>query len=144
VPQASPSSLSLPPPDPDPDLPQEQNQDHNEETQIPIHDNVTRTRSGRQVRPPQCMNLKASKKHFGMNSLPVYTGRIETQVPRPKIRASLFNEQRIATLRWDRMVNTIKSGNFGAMMLEIFKNTDILNDTLEYLYPGILSAKAND
>jgi hypothetical protein len=140
----SPSSLSLPPPDPDPDLPQEQNQDHNEETQIPIHGNVTRTRSGRLVHPPQRMNIKASKKHFGMDSLPVYAGRIETQVPPPKIRASLFNEQRIATLHWDRMVNTIKSGNFGAMMLEISKNTGILNDTLENLYPGILSAKEND
>jgi hypothetical protein len=90
------------------------------------------------------VNLKASKKHFGMDSLPVYAGRIETQVPPPKIRASLLNEQRIATLHWDRMVNTIKSGNFGAMVLEISKNTGILNDTLENLYPGILSAKEND
>jgi hypothetical protein len=42
------------------------------------------------------------------------------------------------------MVNTIKLGNFGAMMLEISNNTDIMNDTLEDLYPGIFSAKAND
>jgi hypothetical protein len=90
------------------------------------------------------MNLKASKKHFGIDCLPVYTGMIGTQVQPPKIRASIFNEQRIATLHWDRMVNTIKSGNFGAMILEISKNTDILNDTNKDLYPGILSAKAND
>jgi hypothetical protein len=66
-----------------------------------------------------------------MDYLPVYTGNIETQVPPPKVRASVLNEQHIATLRWDRMVKTIKSGNFGAMMLEISKNTDILNGTLE-------------
>jgi hypothetical protein len=42
------------------------------------------------------------------------------------------------------MVNTIKSGNFGAMMLEISKNTDILNKTLEDLYPSIISDKEND
>jgi hypothetical protein len=50
----------------------------------------------------------------------------------------------IATLRWDRMVNTLKSGNCGAMMLEIYKSTGILNDTLEDMYPGLLSSKAND
>jgi hypothetical protein len=90
------------------------------------------------------MNVKSSKKHFGMNTLPVYTGRIETQVPPPKVRASVLNKQCIATLRWYRMVNTIKSGNFGAMMLEICKNTDILNDTLEDMDPKIISAKSND
>jgi hypothetical protein len=42
------------------------------------------------------------------------------------------------------MVNTIKSRNFGAMMLEISKNNDILNGTLEDMYPGIHSAKEND
>jgi hypothetical protein len=60
----SPPSLYLPPPDPDPDLPKEQKQDQNEETQIPIHGNVIRTRSGHQVRFTQRMNIKASKKHF--------------------------------------------------------------------------------
>jgi hypothetical protein len=42
------------------------------------------------------------------------------------------------------MVKTIESRNFGAVMLEISKNTDIMHDTLEEMYPEILSAKAND
>jgi hypothetical protein len=52
-----------------------------------------------------------------MDFLPAYTGNIETQVPPHKVISSVLNEQRIVTLRWYRMVNTIKSGNFGAMML---------------------------
>jgi hypothetical protein len=42
------------------------------------------------------------------------------------------------------MVNRIKTGKFGAMVLEISKNTDILNNTLDEIYPGIISTKAND
>jgi hypothetical protein len=52
--------------------------------------------------------------------------------------------QCIATLSSDRMVNTIKYGDFGAMMLDISNNTDILNATLEDMYHGLLSVKAND
>jgi hypothetical protein len=88
VPTASPAPL--PPPDLNIDLPQEANKNKNEENGVPAHGNVTRTRSGRQVRPPQRMHLKSSKKHFGMDSLPVYTGRIETQVPLSKVIAIIL------------------------------------------------------
>jgi hypothetical protein len=38
----------------------------------------------------------------------------------------------------------MKTCNFGQMMVEIAKNTDILNDTNKKLHLGIFSAKAND
>jgi hypothetical protein len=56
----------------------------------------------------------------------------------------VLNEQCIATLQWDKIVTSMKIGNFGQLMVEIAKNTDVLNVTIEELYPGILAAKAND
>jgi hypothetical protein len=75
------------------------------------------------------MNLHTTKKQFGSDTLPAYTGNQETQVAPPRIHANVLNEQRIATLTW------MKTGNFGQMMVEIAKNTDILNDIIEEIYP---------
>jgi hypothetical protein len=90
------------------------------------------------------MNLHTTKKQFGSDTLPAYTGNQNTQEAPPIIRANVLNEQRIATLQWDKLVTSMKIGKFGQMMVEIAKNTDNLNDTIKELYPGILAAKASD
>jgi hypothetical protein len=51
------------------------------------------------------------------------------------MQATVLNEHRIATLQWDTFVTPMDIGNFGHMMVEVAKNTDFLNDTIEELYP---------
>jgi hypothetical protein len=114
-----------------------------EESESPVT-RVTCTRSGLQNLPPSRMNLHTTKKQFGSDTLPAYTGNKNTQEVPPRIRANVLNEQRLATLQWDTLVTSMKIGNFGHMMVEISKNTDALNETIEELYPRILAAKAND
>jgi hypothetical protein len=90
------------------------------------------------------MNMYTTKKQFGSEPLPPYTGKLEAQEPLPRIRANVLHEQRISTLQWDKLVTSMKTGNFGQMMVEIAKNTDIPNYTIEELYTGILAAKENN
>jgi hypothetical protein len=115
-----------------------ENQNQNEENEAPVrHKDAKWTR----ISPAGTYRPQIPKETLWHGLFHFYTGEIKTQVPPPKVRASDLNEKRMATLRWGRMVNTIKTGNFGAMTLEISKNIDIVNDTLEEIYPGIISAK---
>jgi hypothetical protein len=114
-----------------------------EESESPVT-RVTCTRSGRQSRPPSRMNLHTTKKQFGSDTLPAYTGNQNTQEVPPRIRANVLNEQRNVTLQCYKLVTSMKIGNFGQMMVKIASNNDVLNDTIQELYPGILAAKAND
>jgi hypothetical protein len=86
-----------------------------------------RTRSGRRVRPPNRMNLKASTKFKGYNLRQYMNGRN----PEQKIGAGLLNEQHIQGLPWHRLVDSLKTGSLGKLMVQMNIETDQDLNTVE-------------
>jgi hypothetical protein len=99
-----------------------------------------RTRSGRRVRPPNRMNLKASTKFKGDNLRQYMIGRN----PEQKVRAGLLNEQHIQGLRWDRLLDSLKTGSLGKLMAQMNIETDQDLNTVEEYNPTLLSSKASE
>jgi hypothetical protein len=97
-----------------------------------------RTRSGRRVRPPNRMNLKASTKFKGDNLSQYTNGRN----PEQKVRAGLLSEQHIQGLRWDCLVDSLKTGSLGKLMAQMNIETDQHLNTVEEYNPALLSSKA--
>jgi hypothetical protein len=98
-----------------------------------------RTRSGRRVRPPNRMYLKASTNFKGDNLRQYENGRN----PEQKVRAGLLNEQHIQGLRWDRLVDSLKTGSLGKLMYQMNIETDQDLNTVEEYNPALLSSKAS-
>jgi hypothetical protein len=87
-----------------------------------------RTQSGRRVRPPNRMNLKASTRSKGDNLRQYENGRN----PEQKVRAGLLNEQHIQGLvRWDRLLDSLKTGSLGKLMVQMNIETDQDLNTVE-------------
>jgi hypothetical protein len=99
-----------------------------------------RTRSDRRVRPPNRMNLKASTKFKGDNLHQYMIGRN----PEQKVRAGLLNEQQIQGLRWDRMLDSLKTGSLGKLMAQMNIETDQDLNTVEEYNPALLSSKVSE
>jgi hypothetical protein len=110
------------------------------ETDAPEEGAHHRTRSGRRVRPPNRMNLKASTKFKGDNLRQYMNGRN----PEQKVRAGLLNEQHIQGLRWDRLLDSLKTGSLGKLMAQMNIETDQDLNTVEEYNPILLSSKASE
>jgi hypothetical protein len=66
------------------------------------------------------MNLKLSIKLKGGNFKQYDNGQNTEQ----KVRAGLLNEQHIESLRWDRLVDSLKTGSLGKLMAQMNIETD--------------------
>jgi hypothetical protein len=84
------------------------------------------------------MNLKASTKFKEDNLRQYENGRN----PEQKVRAGLLNEQHIQGLRWDRLVDSLKTGSLGKLMAQMNIETDQDLNTVEEYNPALLSSKA--
>jgi hypothetical protein len=99
-----------------------------------------RMRSDRRVRPPNRMSLKSSIKFKGDN-LRQYEN---SQNPEQKVRASLLNEQHIQSLRWYRLVDSLKTVSLGKLMAHMNIETDQDLNTVEEYNPALLSSKSSE
>jgi hypothetical protein len=86
-----------------------------------------RTRKDRRVRPPNRMNLRTSIKFKGDNLRQYENGRN----PEQKVLAGLLNEQHIQGLRWDCLVDSLKTGSVGKLMAQMNIETDHYLNTVE-------------
>jgi hypothetical protein len=86
------------------------------------------------------MNLKASTKFKEDNLRQYENGRN----PEQKVRAGLLNEQHIQGLRWDRLVDSLKTGSLGKLMAQMNIETDQDLNTVEEYNPALLSSKASE
>jgi hypothetical protein len=98
-----------------------------------------RARSGRRVRPPNRMNLKASTKFKGDNLRQYMNGRN----PEQKVRSGLLNEQHIQVLHWDRLVDSLKTGSLEKIMAQMNIETDQDLNNVEEYNQALLSSKAS-
>jgi hypothetical protein len=63
--------------------------------------------------------------------------------PKHNIRASLINNQFLMALNWNRVVESLRSVDHSAMMTLVEQYTDIDENTVEWMHPMVLAAKAN-
>jgi hypothetical protein len=98
------------------------------------------TRSGRLVRPPNQMNLTTSIKFKGDNLCQYENGLNHEQ----KVRAGLLNEQHMQGLRWDRLVDSLKTGSLGTLMAQMNIETYQDLNTVEEYNPSLLSSNASE
>ena len=90
-----------------------------------------KTRSGREVKP--------SRRVFGdewANYKGFYSGR-------KKVRLETINNQFLAMLQWTKTMNMLDSYEFQRMWSLIQDETDPETNTVEWMHPMILAAKAN-
>jgi Reverse transcriptase (RNA-dependent DNA polymerase) len=99
----------------------------------------TTTRSGRQVKRPQrLIETMVAAFHGGSDQEPnAYRN------PKRKIRAEGLNQQFLMALQWNQLVETLQSADLRAMMNLLEQHTDLENNTVEWMHPMILAAKAN-
>jgi hypothetical protein len=86
------------------------------------------------------MNLKAITKFKGDNLRQYMNGRN----PEQKARAGLLNEQHIQGLRWDRLVDSLKTGSVGKLMAQMNIETDQYLNSIEEYNPALLISKASE
>lgn len=60
-----------------------------------------------------------------------------------KIRVGMLNEQYIASLKWDATVAMLRSNDMRAMHALIEQNTDLDENTVEWMHPMCLGAQVN-
>jgi hypothetical protein len=97
-----------------------------------------RTRSGRQVRRP----LRLIETMLTQRSTPLIPPNAYLN-PKHSVRASLYNAQFLMALNWSQTVETLRSADHSAMMHVIDQNTDLEHNTIEWMHPMVLAAKAN-
>jgi hypothetical protein len=120
----------LPPTDPDP-VPTIQQQQPADAT--------VRTRSGRAVRRPNRL-IETMLTHHPLASLTPTNSYLN---PKHSVRASFLNNQFLMALNWSSAVESLRSIDHAAMMTLVDKHTDIDTNTVEWMHPMILAAKAN-
>jgi hypothetical protein len=127
-PEPDPIALApgLPPPEPEPVAPD-----------LPLP--AIRTRSGRQVRRPTRL-IETMLSHHPLTSN--YSPHAYKN-PKHSVRASLYNDQFLMALNWTQAVESLRSIDHSAMMNLVERHTDIENNTVEWMHPMILAAKAN-
>jgi hypothetical protein len=99
----------------------------------------TRTRSGREVhRPVQFIETMLSQRSpSSLISSNAYLN------PKHSVRASLYNSQFLMSLNWSQTVESLRSADLSAMMHVIDQHTDVDQNTIEWMHPMVLAAKAN-
>jgi hypothetical protein len=98
-----------------------------------------RTRSGRQVRRPNRL-IETMLTYHPLSSLSPSNAY---ENPKRSVRSSLYNNQFLMALNWFHAVESLRSVDHSAMMNVIDKHTDVDHNTVEWMHPMILSAKAN-
>jgi hypothetical protein len=102
-----------------------------------------RTRSGRNVRPPNRMNLNAMKvkelKAQKSNNAKELRNKLSSQ----KVRAGVLNHQFISSVKWTQLKSCMLTGQLGKLLGNLHQETDHDLDTVEHLDPYIFAAKAN-
>lgn len=95
------------------------------------------TRSGRRVKRPDRLIENMFAAH-GFDSEPnAYRN------PKRKVRAAHLNHQFLMALQWTQVVESLRSADLRAMLNLIDQNTDPDSNTVEWMHPMILAAKAN-
>jgi hypothetical protein len=98
-----------------------------------------RSRSGRQVRRPNRL-IETMLTYHPLSSLSPSNAY---ENPKRSVRSSLYNNQFLMALNWFHAVESLRSVDHSAMMNVIDKHTDVDHNTVEWMHPMILSAKAN-
>jgi hypothetical protein len=114
---------NLPPPEPDPAVQQQ-----------PIV-----TRSGRVVRRPTRL-IETMLTHHPLSALHPSNSHLN---PKQTVRASLLNNQFLMAMNWNTVVESLCSADHYAMMANVESHTDIEANTVEWMHPMVLAAKAN-
>ena len=63
--------------------------------------------------------------------------------PKRKVRSEWLNHQFLMAIKWDQTINSIQSSDCRNMLNLMQMNTTIDNNTVEWMHPGTLAAKAN-
>jgi hypothetical protein len=100
---------------------------------------VIRTRSGRTVRRPT--RLIETMLTYDSSSSPQASNAIHN--PKHSVRSSIYNRQFLMALNWSQTVESLRSVDHSAMMNLINLHTDVEHNTVEWMHPMILAAKAN-
>jgi hypothetical protein len=131
-PQANEGDPPAPPPDPPnpvppdpPDPPPPVNE--GDPNKAPI---IT-TRSGRQVRKPARFRDANSAYHVGKD-----------HDPKQRIRAGLITSAFLQSLDWNKAIHMLRSHDSKALLAKM--EIDPTHNTIEYMHPMSLAAKAND
>jgi hypothetical protein len=102
-----------------------------------------RTRSGRNVRPPNIMNLNAMKvkelKAHKSNNAKELRKKLASQ----KVRSGVLKHQFISSVKWTHFKNCMLTGQLGKLLGNLHQETDHDIDTVEHLDPSIFAANAN-
>jgi hypothetical protein len=94
---------------------------------------VIQTRSGRIVRCPNRLIETMSSPQ----SLNIISN------PRHSVRASIYNRQFLMALNCSNLVESLRSVDHAATMSLVNLHTDIEHNTIEWMHPMVLAAKAN-
>jgi hypothetical protein len=102
-----------------------------------------RTRSGRNVRPPNRMNLNAMKvkelKAQKSNNAKELRKKLSSQ----KVRAGVLNHEFISSVKWTQLKSCMLTGQLGKLLGNLHQETDHELDTVEHIDPSIFVGKAN-
>jgi hypothetical protein len=83
--------------------------------------------------------LKPNQKVFGQEWLNYQAGKD----PKQKLRAGALNDQYLNALNWKLAINLICSNDMRGMMALMHENTDPEYNTVKWMHPMLLGAKAN-
>jgi hypothetical protein len=101
-----------------------------------------RTRSGRNVRPPNRMNLNTMKvkelKAQESNNAKELRKKLASQ----KVRDGVLNHQFISSVKLTQLTSCMLTGQIGKLFGNLHQETDHDIDTVEHLDPSIFAAKA--
>jgi hypothetical protein len=97
-----------------------------------------RTRSGHQVRRP----IRLIETMLTQRSAPLILPNAYLN-PKHSVRASLYNAHFLMALNWSQAVESLRSADHSDMMHVIDQNTDLEHNTIEWMHPMVLAAKAN-
>ena len=101
-------------------------------------------RSTRQRRQPQrLINETYPSQRLGFGGQPQLSKQTKFKIGEqlPRIRGESLNAQRLATLRWDELLQNCRTGNFGALATYTQKET--VDGYIEDWHPILLATKAN-
>jgi hypothetical protein len=102
-----------------------------------------RARSGRNVRPPNRMNLNVMKVKELKAQKSNNAKELRKKCASQKVRAGVLNHQFISTVKWTQLKRCMLTGQLGKILGNLHQETDHDLDTVEHLDPSIFAAKAN-
>jgi hypothetical protein len=127
----------------DSDSDDEDDEDDENEVSANTRPVQVRTRSGRNVRPPNRMNFNAMKvkelKAQKSNNAQELRKKLSSQ----KVRAGVLNHQFMSSVKWTQLKSCMLTGQLGKVLGNLHQETDHDLHTVEHLYPSIFAAKAN-